>query len=124
METGRVRVGEVNTPRIEKLYATIGRIIGYSPIISSLLTSGRQLRNELAIAIEVPPHSSCVRMGTFRAFVIQLPNGDVVSRYGQIEAKQSFSKLIGGELRAAEDACIEKPQSCIPCGMKGGDCSR
>lgn len=78
--------------------------------------------DKLAIAIEVPPHSSCASMGTFKAFVIQLPNGEVVSEYGQIEAKRSFSKLIGDELRNAEDSCIEKPQSCIPCGMKGGDC--
>ncbi len=78
--------------------------------------------DRLAIAVEVPPHSSCASMGTFKAYVIQLPNGKVVSEYGQIEAKRSFSKLIGGELRDAEDSCIEKPESCIPCGMKGGDC--
>ena len=79
--------------------------------------------DRLAIAVEIPPHSSCASMGTFKAFVIQLPNGKVVSEYGQIEAKRTFSKLIGAELRNAEDSCIEKPQSCIPCGMKGGDCA-
>jgi len=78
--------------------------------------------NRLAIAVEVPPHSSCASMGTFKAYVIQLPNGEVISTYGQIEAKRAFSKLIGAELRGAEDQCVEKPQSCIPCGMKGGDC--
>jgi len=80
--------------------------------------------DRLAIAIEVPPHSSCASMGTFEAYVIQLPNGEVVSKYGQIEAKHAFRKLIGNELRGAEDECIEYPQSCIPCGMKGGDCGR
>jgi hypothetical protein len=78
--------------------------------------------DRLAIAVEVPPHSSCASMGTFKAYVIQLPSARVVSTYGQIEAKRAFSKLIGGELRGAEDECVEKPQSCIPCGMKGGDC--
>jgi len=80
--------------------------------------------DRLAIAVEVPPHSSCTSMGTFKAYVLQLPSGRVVSNYGQIEAKRAFSKLIGGELRGAEDECIEKPQSCIPCGMKGGDCGQ
>lgn len=78
--------------------------------------------DRLAIAVEVPPHSSCASMGTFKAYVIQLPSGRVVSKYGQIEAKRTFSKLIGNELRGAENECIEKPQSCIPCGMKGGYC--
>jgi hypothetical protein len=80
--------------------------------------------DRLAIAVEVPPHSSCASMGTFKAYVIQLPSGRVVSNYGQIEAKRTFSKLIGGELRGADNECIEKPQSCIPCGMKGGDCGQ
>ncbi len=78
--------------------------------------------DRLAIAGVVPPHSSCASMGTFKAFVIHLPDRKVVSEYGQIEAKSSFSKLIGSELRYAEDSCIENPQSCIPCGMKGGKC--
>lgn len=78
--------------------------------------------DRLAIAVEVPPHSSCASMGTFKAFVIQLPDGKVISKYGQVEAKRTFSKLIGSELKNAEDSCVEKPQSCIPCGMKGGNC--
>jgi len=78
--------------------------------------------DQLAIAVEVPPHSSCASMGTFKAFVIQLPTGNVVSTYGQIEAKRSFSKLIGSELRGADDTCVEEPRSCVPCGMKGVEC--
>jgi hypothetical protein len=80
--------------------------------------------DRLAIAVEVPPHSSCASMGTFKAYVIQLPSGKVISTYGQIEAKRAFSKLIGAELRGSENECVEKPQSCIPCGMKGGDCGQ
>jgi hypothetical protein len=78
--------------------------------------------DQLAIAVEVPPHSSCASMGTFKAYVIQLPTGKVVSVYGQVEAKRSFSNLIGSELRDADDTCVEKPQSCVLCGMKGGEC--
>ncbi len=54
--------------------------------------------DRLAIAVEVPPHSSCASMGTFKAFVIQLPEGKVVSRFGQLEAKKAFADLIGNEL--------------------------
>jgi hypothetical protein len=46
---------------------------------------------KLAIAVQVPPHSSCASMGTFKAFVIRLPSGAVVSEYGQLEAKKMFS---------------------------------
>jgi hypothetical protein len=78
--------------------------------------------DRLAIAVQVPPHSSCASMGTFRAFVIQLPSGAVISQYNQIEAKKAFSRGLGSVLRNQDDSCIEEPQSCIPCGMKGGSC--
>lgn len=80
--------------------------------------------DRLAIAVEVPPHSSCASMGTFKVYEIQLPGGRVVSTYGQIAAKRAFSRLIGIELRNADDDCIRKPQTCIPCGMRGGVCSQ
>lgn len=73
--------------------------------------------SRLLIAIQVPPHSSCASMGTFRAFEIALPGGNVVSRYGQIEAKKLFSNDMGIELRNADDACIQKPQTCVPSGL-------
>ncbi len=71
----------------------------------------------LLIAVEVPPHSSCASMGTFRAFKIELPTGKVVTTYNQIEAKKLFAKDIGEELRGAHDECIETPQVCIPPGL-------
>ena len=79
--------------------------------------------DKLAIAVEVPGHTSCASMGTFKAFVIQLPTGEVVSKYDQIEAKKAFSNLIGSMLIQADDMCIMKPETCIPCGMKGGRCN-
>lgn len=79
--------------------------------------------DRLAIAVEVPPHSSCASMGTFEAFVIELPTGNVVSEFGQIEAKKVFSNLVGSELVDADDGCVKKPENCIPCGMKGGECA-
>lgn len=33
--------------------------------------------DQLAITVQVPPHSSCASMGTFKAFVIRLPSGAI-----------------------------------------------
>jgi len=74
--------------------------------------------SRLLIAVEVPPHSSCASMGTFRAFEIGLPEGNVLSRYGQISAKKLFWDAMGNELRDADDVCIQKPQTCVPSGLK------
>jgi len=68
----------------------------------------------LVLAVEVPPHSSCVDMGTFHAFEISVPGGKVLREYGQLEAKSLFAKTLGVELRNADDECITKPKSCDP----------
>lgn len=68
----------------------------------------------LIIAVEVPPHSSCVDMGTFKAYEISLPSGTVLNEYGQLDAKRSFADALGPELRNADDECITKPKSCDP----------
>ncbi len=73
---------------------------------------------QLLIAVEVPPHSSCASMGTFRAFKIELPSGNVDARYGQLAAKKLFEHDIGAELRGSNDKCVIKPQECIPPGLK------
>jgi len=74
--------------------------------------------SRLLIAVQVPPHSSCASMGTFRGFEIALPGGAVLSRYGQIETKRSFGGDLGVELLGAEDDCIRSPDTCVPAGMK------
>jgi hypothetical protein len=68
--------------------------------------------SERLVAAEILPHSNCDDMGTFRAYRIRLPGGDIVKSYGQIEAKKLFGKHLGVELRAADDDCILKPGSC------------
>jgi hypothetical protein len=68
----------------------------------------------LIIAVEVPPHSGCVDMGTFKAFEISLADGKHVKEYGQLEAKIVFAKTLGVELQNADDDCINKPKSCDP----------
>jgi hypothetical protein len=74
--------------------------------------------SRLLIAVQVPPHSSCASMGTFKAFEIAIPDGSVLGRYGQLQAKKSFRNELGVELVGAEDACIEKPETCVPSGLK------
>jgi hypothetical protein len=73
--------------------------------------------SHLLIAVEVPPHSSCASMGTFRAFEIRLPEGTVLRSYNQLEAKKVFARELGVELTGADDSCIRQPNSCTPPGL-------
>lgn len=73
--------------------------------------------SRLLLAIEVPPHSSCADMGTFRAFEIRLPDGGIVNRFDQLPAKKQFRQYMGAELRNADDSCFKKPGSCDPFGL-------
>ena len=75
--------------------------------------------SRLLIAVEVPPHSSCASMGTFRAFEIALPAGYVLASFGQIEAKRDFGALLGERMRGADDRCVQTPLACVPFGMSG-----
>lgn len=68
----------------------------------------------LIIAVEVPPHSGCVNMGTFKAFEVSVADGKVLKEYGQLEAKQVFARTLGIELQNADDDCIKKLRSCDP----------
>lgn len=68
--------------------------------------------SEILVAAETLPHSNCDNLGTFRAYIIRLPSGDILGSYGQIEAKKLFWKHLGVELRNADDECILKPGSC------------
>lgn len=71
----------------------------------------------LLIAVEVPPHSSCASMGTFRAVEITIPEGKPLKSYNQLEAKRLFGSSLGVELVGADDECIERPNSCVPPGL-------
>ena len=68
--------------------------------------------SEILVAAETLPHSNCDNMGTFRAYLIRLPDGHILKSYGQIEAKKLFWKHLGAELRDADDDCILRPGSC------------
>lgn len=68
--------------------------------------------NHLLIAAEVLPHSNCDMMGTFAAYEIEVPSGNILKKYGQLEAKKMFWRLLGPEFRNADDTCFTKPGSC------------
>jgi hypothetical protein len=56
-------------------------------------------------------------MGTFRAFKITVPDGKVLSRYDQIQAKKLFGNDMGEELVNSDDDCIRRPEKCVPPGL-------
>ena len=56
-------------------------------------------------------------MGTFEAFEITIPQGQVKLRYGQFETKRLFHDDLGPELRNASDGCVRDPASCVPPGL-------
>jgi hypothetical protein len=76
--------------------------------------------SKIVIAVEVPPHSSCASMGTFRGFEINVKDRKILQRYDQLEAKRLFADSIGEELRNADDGCIKQPDKCVPPGLKTG----
>ena len=76
--------------------------------------------SRLLIAIEVPPHSSCASMGTFRAYEISVPEGRVLRQYTQLSAKTLFAGRLGEELINADDDCDARdpnPKTCYPRGL-------
>lgn len=68
--------------------------------------------DRLLVAAETLPHSNCEGMGTFRAYEIRLPDGEIVRSYDQLDAKKRFWNRMGEELRGASDECIRDPRSC------------
>ena len=68
--------------------------------------------HHLLIAAEVLPHSNCDMSGTFAAYLIEMPSGKIVKKFGQIEAKQEFGGLLGLELRNSDDECFTSPGAC------------
>jgi len=69
--------------------------------------------SQLLIAAEIMPHSNCDSMGTFVLYRLALPSRRVERRYGQLEAKRRWPKLLGVELLGADDECVRTPRSCF-----------
>lgn len=68
--------------------------------------------NRLLVAVQVPPHSDCDDRGSFALYEVSVPDGKVLAKYGQLEAKRSFGDKLGPALRRADDRCITQPGSC------------
>ncbi len=66
----------------------------------------------ILVAAEVVNHSNCDSNGTFNLYAVSVPDLEIVRRYDQLEAKKSFRKDLGRELRPANDECIRHPKSC------------
>jgi hypothetical protein len=87
------------------------------PNVGAVRWKGRGSRR-LLVAVEVPPHSSCVDMGTFRVFEIELADGRVVTDLNQLEAKTLLRNDLGDELLNADDGCVRRPGTCVPQGVR------
>ncbi|HET7175605.1 MAG TPA: hypothetical protein VFK21_06295 [Gammaproteobacteria bacterium] len=78
--------------------------------------------NRLLVAAQVPRHSDCDDRGTFALYEVSVPDGKVLAKYGQLEAKQRFGDKLGSALRRADDRCITQPGSChAPYAPEKGD---
>lgn len=78
--------------------------------------------NRLLVAAQVPRHSDCDDRGTFALYEVSVPDGKVLAKYGQLEAKQRFGDKLGPALRRADDRCITEPGSChAPYAPEKGD---
>jgi len=68
--------------------------------------------SEILVAAETLPYSNCDGMGTFRAYHIGLPGGQIMSIYDQLDAKKQFWNQLGDELRGSDDECAGNTKSC------------
>jgi len=64
------------------------------------------------IAAEIINHSNCDSFGTFRLYLVNVPQLRVLRTYNQIEAKKLFALDLGQELRSSPDNCVTEPTSC------------
>jgi hypothetical protein len=78
---------------------------------------GRRSRT-LLVGVQVPPHSSCVDMGTFRVFEVERPGARVVKEWNQLDARKLLAKDLGDELLNADDGCVTRPGTCVPGGVR------
>lgn len=78
--------------------------------------------DRLLVAAQVPRHSDCDDRGTFALYEVSVPDGKVLAKYGQLEAKRRFGEKLGPALRRADDRCITEPGSChAPYAPEKGD---
>jgi hypothetical protein len=89
-----------------------------APNVGAITFRGRASR--IVVAVQVPPHSNCDSLGTFRAYEMTVPGGRIVREWQQMDAKKDFAGETCSELKAAEDECIRNPRQCWIPGLHGG----
>jgi hypothetical protein len=67
--------------------------------------------DELLIAAEVTPCSFCECSEMYEVYDVSLRQTRIIATYPQMTAKKKFWKLLGCELRDADDGCAERLQS-------------
>jgi hypothetical protein len=100
--------------------AFIGTNPKIRPPTSGLLVTrpepgGREFNRDTRCGIV---RTNCASIGTFRAFEICLPDGRVLNRFGQIEARKLFVSDMGSWLSGGDDTFVLKPEDCVPTGLK------
>lgn len=65
---------------------------------------------DVLIVGEVTPCSFCECPGMYEVYEISLPEARIAAKYPQIAAKTKFWKLLGCELRDADNTCAERLQ--------------
>lgn len=74
----------------------------------------------LLAAAEVPGHSACDFMSTFKTFEIDVDHLRVVASWRQLESRRRFEPQLGARLRSAWDECAADPSICVrPEGTRG-----
>ncbi len=64
--------------------------------------------DRILVVAETIPVSACSCMGTFELYEMVLPEGRILQKYNQLEAKRKFWSFLGCELRGADDACTKR----------------
>ncbi|HYL46417.1 MAG TPA: hypothetical protein VEU52_05285 [Candidatus Limnocylindrales bacterium] len=67
---------------------------------------------QLLLAAQIMNHTVCDSPGTFKAFLVDIPDRRIVKVYNQLAAKKLFSNDLGKWLLDANDDCVRDPESC------------
>lgn len=68
--------------------------------------------HRLLVAAEIVHHSNCDSNGTFKLYLVSVPDLRILGEYSQLKAKKLFWRDLGRELRAADDECVRRPKAC------------
>ena len=61
---------------------------------------------QVLLALEVPPHSSCPQMGMLRGYLVQVPSGQIVEELAEPELRRRWGGSLGLRLAAEPSSRI------------------